>query len=176
MNPVIGTLKKLIQLISVVVVCYVISACEASPPSPESVVPENVVSENVAPEDPTLEDASWQIESAHIKAMAPGQNRAAAYLVLRNLGQQDRQILGLQAGIAGHTEVHRHTYEDGMMKMRQVQHALVPAQGSLVFEPGGYHIMLLDVAEPPVVGSQFSVTIEFDGGERFTFPVDVRPL
>lgn len=125
---------------------------------------------------PATEEALWQAENAHMKVMPPGQTRAAVYLVLHNPGAQDRKILSLETDIAGQAEVHRHTYEDGMMKMRRVSHALIPAEGSLVFEPGGYHIMLLDVAEPPAVGAQFSVTMEFDGGERFTFPVDVRPI
>ena len=154
MKLVTVTIKKQLLWIAVSVACLALSACQR----------------------PTTEEALWQAENAHIKAMPPGQSRAAVYLVLRNPGAQDRKILGIETDIAAQAEVHRHSYDDGMMKMRRVPHALIPAAGSLVFEPGGYHIMLLDVAEPPAVGTQFSVTIEFDGGERFTFPVDVRPI
>lgn len=148
------TIKKWRLWMAVSIACFTLGACQR----------------------PTTEDALWQAENAHIKAMPPGQSRAAVYLVLRNLGAQDRRIIGIETDIAGQAEVHRHSYDDGMMKMRRVPHALVPAEGSLVFEPGGYHIMLLDVAEPPAVGTQFSVTMEFDGGEPFTFAVDVRPI
>lgn len=155
MNQTLATLTKLIQITVVLAVCVAMSACQQPGDTP---------------------DALWQVKNAHIKVMPPGQTRAAVYLVLHNLGQQDRQILNIETDIAGQAEVHRHTYEDGMMKMRPVPHALIPANGSLVFEPGSYHIMLMDVAEPPAVGTQFTVTMEFDKGERFTFPVDVRPL
>jgi copper(I)-binding protein len=98
------------------------------------------------------------------------------YLVLHNKGASDRQILNLEASIAGRVEVHQHIHEDGVMKMRQVAHLQIPANGQVTFEPGGYHIMLFDVAESPSVGSQFTLTLEFDGGERLTFPVDVVSL
>lgn len=130
----------------------------------------------LACQQPSTDGAQWQAANAHIKELPPGQSRAAIYMTLTNLASKDRHIVHIEAEIAGQAEVHRHTYEDGMMKMRQVAHAEVPANGDLVFEPGGYHIMLFDIAEPPRVGSQFSVTIEFDGGESFTFPVEVRPL
>jgi periplasmic copper chaperone A len=119
---------------------------------------------------------SLQVAQAHIKVMPPGQSRAAAYLVLRNNEHRDRQVLAVEADIAGSAEVHQHLHEDGMMKMRKVAHLMIPAKGEIVFAPGGYHVMLFDVAEPPAVGAQFSLTFELDGGERFTFPVDVLPL
>lgn len=122
------------------------------------------------------EDATWLVTEAHIKTMPPGQTRAAAYLTLHNTGAQDRQILHVEADIAGEVQVHRHTYEQGMMKMRRVQHPRIPAGEQLVFAPGGFHLMLLDVDQPPSEGDTFSITMEFDGGESVTFPVAVRPL
>lgn len=125
---------------------------------------------------PPSEPTGLRIEGAHIKAMPPGQTRAAAYFVLHNHDAEDRQILQVESTVAGQTQVHRHLHEDGMMKMRHVPHVHVPAESSLVFQPGGYHLMLLDIAEPPAVGSQFTVTMELDGGEKVSFPVDVHPL
>lgn len=121
------------------------------------------------------ENAHWQVSDAHIRELPPGQSRSAVYLTLKNLGAEDRQILHVDADIAGQAQVHRHSYENGMMKMRQVSHAQIPAGGTLVFEPGGYHIMLLDITDSPAVGSEFLMTIEFDGGEPLTFPVEVLP-
>lgn len=120
------------------------------------------------------EGSHWQVDNAHIRELPPGQSRAAVYVALKNLGPEDRQILHVEAEIAGQAQVHRHSYENGVMKMRHISHAQVPAGRTLVFEPGGYHIMLLDITQPPAVGSEFSVTMEFDGGEPLTFPVEVR--
>lgn len=118
----------------------------------------------------------WQATNAYMNALLPGQTRAAVYLTLFNPYPQDHKILSLEAAVAGQAEIHRHTYDNGLMKMRPVPHAVVPAGGSLVFAPGGYHIMLFDVDGQPKVGTQFSMTMEFDSGEQFTFPVEVRSL
>lgn len=124
---------------------------------------------------PPRNNPTVQVEGAHIKALAPGQTRAAAYFILHNHGQQDLQMLHVEAQVAAEAQVHRHIHENGLMKMRQVRHLLVPAGAKLVFEPGGYHLMLLDISEPPAVGSQFTVTMEFDGADKLSFPVEVRP-
>lgn len=150
-------MNKVTMLVKVMLgslLCFGLSACQQS----------------------TSESTPWRVANAHIKELPPGQARAAVYMTLTNSAASDRHILNIEADIAGQAEVHRHSYENGMMKMRHVAHAQVPAGGSLVFEPGGYHIMLLDIAEPPAVGTEFSVTMAFDGGESLTFPVEVRPL
>jgi copper(I)-binding protein len=110
-----------------------------------------------------------------MKAMPPGQTRAAVYLRLENTQPRERMIQLVSTPIAGTAEVHRHFYEDGMMKMRAVPHARIAAGSVMAFEPGGYHIMLMDVAEAPKVGSRFPLTLEFDGAERLDVEVEVRP-
>jgi copper(I)-binding protein len=119
-------------------------------------------------------EATWVASQAHIKEPAPGQTRAAVYLKLENLSAEDRRIQLLSTPVAGTAEVHRHTYEDGVMKMRPVAHPQVPARSALAFEPGGYHIMLSDLAEVPAVGSRFPMTFEFDAGAPLVVEVEVR--
>lgn len=119
--------------------------------------------------------STWRVTDAHMKAMPPGQTRAAVYLRLENLAPRERMIQLVSTPIAGTAEVHRHLYEDGMMKMRAVPHARIGAESVLEFKPGGYHIMLLDVAEVPEVGSHFPLTLAFDEGEQLDVEVEVRP-
>jgi copper(I)-binding protein len=119
-------------------------------------------------------DGLWVASQAHMNEPAPGQTRAAVYLKLENLSAEDRRIQFLSTPVAGTAEVHRHTYEDGVMKMRPVAHAQIPARSALVFEPGGYHIMLIDLAEVPAVGSRFPITFEFDTGVPLVVEVEVR--
>lgn len=106
-------------------------------------------------------------------ASAPGQSRAAVYLVLHNPTATDAIITHISTPASGAAEVHRHTYEDGMMKMRQVSHARIPARGKLTFAPGGYHVMLLDLAQPLVAGGSLRLTIEFGNGHGLDIDVPV---
>jgi len=141
---------RLLAAASVLLTLICLGACQSEPESP------------------------WLVSQAHMQEPAPGQTRAAVYLKLENRSTQDRRIQFISTPAAGTAEVHRHTYEDGMMKMRPVPHAQVPAQSALVFEPGGYHIMLIDLAEVPAAGSRFPMTFEFDAGGPLVVEVEVR--
>lgn len=63
---------------------------------------------------------------------------------------------------------------DGMMSMSPVDRIDLPAGETVSLEPGGFHIMLLDLAEPLATGETFEVTLEFDSGESRTVEVEVR--
>jgi len=119
-------------------------------------------------------ESEWRVSDAHMNPVVPGQTSAAVYLRLENRAPRERMIQFISTPIAGTAEVHRHFHEDGMMKMRPVPHPRIAANATLEFKPGGYHIMLLDVAEAPAVGSRFPLTLEFDGGEHLDVDVEVR--
>ncbi len=120
--------------------------------------------------------AALRGESAYMLAVAPGQTRAAVYLNLINDGEHDRSINLVSSNIAGYGEVHSHEHKNGVMSMRKVQHPKARAHSTLKFTPGGYHIMLLDLAEPPAVGNRVELVLAFDEGETLAIDVEVRPV
>lgn len=119
--------------------------------------------------------SALSVQNAHMFALAPGQKHAAVYLQLVNPGKRERELLGVSTPIAGVAMVHRTYYEEGMMRMRHINHLRVPAEGTVAFEPNGYHIMLMDLAETPAAGDSFTVELLFDEGEALTFLVAVKP-
>jgi hypothetical protein len=61
-----------------------------------------------------------------------------------------------------------------MMGMRPVARIEVPAGTTVNLEPGGYHLMLLDMAEVPAVGSSVELTLTFEHAGDITVPAVVR--
>ena len=61
-----------------------------------------------------------------------------------------------------------------MMVMQQVMRLAIPAEGTVTLEPGGYHIMLLDLVEPLATGDSFDVVLEFEQFGDVTVTADVR--
>lgn len=51
---------------------------------------------------------------------------------------------------------------DAMMGMKEVDQIDVSAGEPTMLEPGGYHIMLIDLAEPITDGTTIPVTLEFE--------------
>ncbi|MFZ4719309.1 MAG: copper chaperone PCu(A)C [Ilumatobacteraceae bacterium] len=62
----------------------------------------------------------------------------------------------------------------GGMQMGPVDSVPVKAGEDFVFEPGGYHVMLFDVAKPLKVGDSITVTLTFQNAGAI--PVDVPVL
>ena len=65
-------------------------------------------------------------------------------------------------------------HEGGAMMMQEIEAIEVPAGGSVSLEPGGIHIMLLELAEPLEAGTSFDLTLILDDGEEHQVSVEVR--
>jgi copper(I)-binding protein len=62
----------------------------------------------------------------------------------------------------------------GAMVMRELTDGLELTAGETVsFEPGSYHVMLLDLVEPLEVGDEIEVTLEFAEADDVTLTVEV---
>lgn len=117
-----------------------------------------------------------RISDAHMPEPPPGAAMGAVYLTLDNSGAMDRQLLMIETDVAANAQLHRTSYDDGTMRMRHVPHLTVPAGQTVRFEPGGYHIMLMQMAEKLEAGASFDLKLTFDGGELMMTEVEVRPL
>lgn len=62
----------------------------------------------------------------------------------------------------------------GEMRMQEVESIDLPAGETVILEPGGYHVMLLDLAEPLELGETFELTLTFATAGDQTVTVEVR--
>jgi hypothetical protein len=72
------------------------------------------------------------------------------------------RLIGAATPVARVAEIHQHTMDNGVMKMRQVDAVPLPAGQAVVLSPGGYHIMLVDLKAPLVAGQSFPLTLRFE--------------
>lgn len=49
-----------------------------------------------------------------------------------------------------------------MMEMVHIDRLDIPAGGSVTLEPGGYHVMLIDLAGPLAEGTELTITLTFE--------------
>lgn len=62
----------------------------------------------------------------------------------------------------------------GMMEMVHVDEIPVPAGGTAVLKPGGYHIMLLELPTPLVAGDMIDVTLTLRNAGEIVVQAEVR--
>ena len=84
-------------------------------------------------------------------------------------------MAAMESGDMEHTdEMDSEMGDLGAMTMRELTDRLGLTAGETVsFEPGSYHVMLVDIAEPLEVGDQVEVTLEFDHAASMTITVEV---
>lgn len=140
------------------------------------------------------------IEDPRARSTAPTAERGAVYLELVNTTDEDRSIVSASVAedVAGVVELHetvaaedaesdladedmdRGAGDDGTangmgaMRMREVTSIDVVAGETVTLEPGGLHVMLLDLAGPLEAGATFELTLTFDDGTDQTVAVEVR--
>jgi len=103
---------------------------------------------------------SIKIENAYVRATAPGQPAAGAFMKIENSGTAD-QLVSASSPAAGEVQLHQMSMEGNVMKMGQVKDIAVPANGSVDLKPGGYHIMLMNIKAPLKVGETVPVKLKF---------------
>lgn len=86
----------------------------------------------------------------------------AAYLVIKNDTGKDDALLGVKSTASAKAELHETKMAaDGTMGMSPVAEIPVAAGASATLEPGGLHIMLIDLVEPLVAGEKIELTLTF---------------
>jgi len=63
---------------------------------------------------------------------------------------------------------------DDSMTMQEIDKLEIPAGETVKLEPGGYHVMLIDLVEPLEVGQTFDVTLTFEKAGDKTVTVEVK--
>lgn len=103
---------------------------------------------------------------------APTGPNAAVYLTVEAYGATDT-LLSATTEVADSAELHEtNMADDGTMSMQQAPGFDLPAEGELVLEPGGKHIMLLGVDDLEV-GATVSVTLRFANAGDLQVDVEV---
>jgi periplasmic copper chaperone A len=110
------------------------------------------------------------VTNARLLLPAVAGNPGAVYFDVANSGTTGRMIRAASVTGAGSSMMHT-TTEGNMAETLQV---MVPPGGTLKFEPGGAHVMAMNLADTVKAGSKADVTLTFVGGDKISFPADVR--
>ena len=98
---------------------------------------------------------------------------SAAYFVLRS-GSDSLTIVGASSPVARAAEVHESMQHEGMMHMQPRPTLTVSPGDSLVFAPGGLHVMLIDLLRPLSEGDSVSLLLRTSSGDSLVVTAPVR--
>jgi len=116
------------------------------------------------------------VSDPYVRAVPPVVRTSAAFMQLRSSDASERFLVGAESPAAGAAELHMHTMDDGVMRMRQIPHIHLPPNQTVSLEPGGLHIMLFDLKAPLRPGEQIPITLTFEDGSTKDVIAMVRPV
>ncbi|MBN8294594.1 copper chaperone PCu(A)C [Rhodobacter sp. NTK016B] len=124
---------------------------------------------------PALACDGFGAHDAYARFSTSMSQSGAAFMVLHNHGTEDCHITGARSDVAQRTELHTHEIgENGVARMIHVEEGFpLPADGELVLQRGGDHVMLMGLNSPLEQGETFDLTLIFADGSESTFPVTV---
>lgn len=116
------------------------------------------------------------VKDLYIRATPPNSKNSAAFMVIKNTDKKGIKLIAAGSNIADRVELHQHVMEDGLMKMRQVEEIMIKAGGSVALQPGGYHVMFLNLKQPLKEGESVTLSLSFDNGQQLTFDAPIKKI
>lgn len=117
--------------------------------------------------------ADVSIEQPFARATPPGQPNSAAFMQLSNKGEATA-LVAAHSSVANVVELHTHIHDEGVMRMRKIEQIELPAGATTLLEPGGLHVMLIDLKQPLQDGSRIDLTLEYADGSVQQIEVPVQ--
>lgn len=121
-------------------------------------------------------DAILQVASPWLRATLPGQQVSSGYFQLHNPTAEAVVVVAVRSARAAKIEMHQHLHENGMMRMRRLDSVLIPGGESVLFEPGGFHLMLFGLDAALTDGESVDLVLVLADGREQTVHAAVRAL
>jgi copper(I)-binding protein len=114
------------------------------------------------------------VSNAWIPQAPPGVEMLAGYLTLKNSGDAAVSILAAQSSRFLTVTVHQTVIEDGVSRMRELNHLEIAPGEEVKFAPGGLHLMLMQPRREVLPGERIEITFLLSDGQRVPAMFDVQ--
>lgn len=102
---------------------------------------------------------------------------ARAYVKITNSSDETAHLIGVRTDAAGSAEIAGIRILQNVPNLRRLFNIDIPAGRSIVFAPGGYHILLRNLKKPLVAGDKVNIDLLFEdaGDVSGVFTVENGP-
>lgn len=121
--------------------------------------------------------ADLALSNGFVFATLPNQPVGAGFVTFENTGSAPDRLIAASSPMAGKVEIHSMSMNDGVMKMRELDNGLeIPTGETVAMEPGGYHLMFMQLNRAFTTGELVHVTLTFEqaGDIEIMLPIENR--
>jgi hypothetical protein len=113
------------------------------------------------------------VSDGYVKSSIPGSDITAAYMSITNHSTQKISLQKITSPLSDRIEIHQHSMEDGMMRMRQVQSLNINANSQVVLGPHGLHLMIFSLKKTINTSDVAPLTLYFSNDINITLQLPV---
>jgi copper(I)-binding protein len=128
----------------------------------------------LAPIAAATEEIGVTVRDAWVREAPPGVAMMAGYMVLQNKTSRPQVLVAASSSGFETVMIHRTVAREGMTGMEHAPQIELLPNASLLFGPGGYHLMLLKPKRRLRVGDRVVIKLEFRGGLVLPVACEVR--
>ena len=138
-------------------------------------------------DDDTSSNSAPEITKVWARTSPMETSLGAVYMTISSKDGDELTDVSVDSSIAAMAEIHEMVMAPsdtsmsmtsdapaGEMVMQEVDSVVIDAGGSVDLMPGGYHIMLMEIAAPLELGAKFDVTLTFATAGKITVVAEVR--
>lgn len=104
---------------------------------------------------------------------SPAATGGAVYFEIRNAGDSADRLVSLSTEAAASASIHETVTEGDVAKMNMVEAVDIPPRASIMFKPGGLHVMLMGLKSPLKKGGNFLLEFTFQHAGKIAVTVPV---
>lgn len=114
------------------------------------------------------------VKNPWIREAPPSAMALGGFMVLQNMTDKEVALVGASSPDFSSVMLHRTIMDGGMSKMVHQKMIVVPAKGEVTFQPGGYHLMLMNPKHAIKAGDKIDITLMFRDGSTLPATFEVR--
>lgn len=146
-----------------------LSGCGEKAENPSPAASQNAVA---APEIPP----GIALGDAVVRLPAVAGNPGVAYFTVSQGSGAPRRIAGVYVEGVARAEMHESNTANGVSSMQAVKDVALEAGKTVSFKPGGYHVMLFDMADTLKAGGTTELTITLDNGDKASVAAKIESI
>jgi copper(I)-binding protein len=108
--------------------------------------------------------ANLSVTDAWARATMPGQKVSGAYMQIRS--DADARLVSASSPTVPRVEIHEMKMDGDVMRMREVEAIDLPKGKTVSLEPGGFHIMLMNLPKPIAAGEVIPLVLTVESGGK----------
>jgi copper(I)-binding protein len=118
--------------------------------------------------------AKLQVSDPWVRESNPARNITSGFMTLTNPTGNAMTIVAVASPAAKIVEMHEMKTIEGMMSMRRTEKIVIPPRGTVKLEPGGMHLMLIDLVRPVKDGEEVTFVLTLEGGTKVAVKAAVK--